>query len=152
MQIKSSSSTKFALLGIKFNLSGTLLTTHRISFWNATLSANIRTPSLTVFLAPKYREDAEAAKEVQTELEYTTLSKVASLSEIYYDPDPKDTVVEEDREFVRDYYAMPDEGLDVDDETGLANRDGVFEVEPDIEGANLAAVVREIVAQVSLSA
>ena len=36
--------------------------------------------------------------------------------------------------------------------TGLANRDGKFEVEPDIEGANLAGVIREIVSQVSVSA
>ena len=56
--------------------------------------------------------DRAMAKSVQSMLEYTTLHSVAAMSEVHYDPDPTDTVIEEDREFVRSYYEMPDEEVD----------------------------------------
>ena len=37
---------------------------------------------------------------------------VAAVTEVHYDPDPTDTVIEEDREFVRAYFEMPDEDVD----------------------------------------
>jgi DNA-directed RNA polymerase beta' subunit len=73
------------------------------------VSKNIKAPSLTVFLKEPFCLDAEAAKEVQTQLELATLASVTARTEIFYDPDPQNTVVEEDREFVRDYFLMPDE-------------------------------------------
>lgn len=51
-------------------------------------------------------------KGVQCELEHTTLRKVTSVTEIYYDPmDPEklETVVSEDQDFVKSYYEMPDD-------------------------------------------
>jgi hypothetical protein len=56
--------------------------------------------------------DRAMAKNVQASLEYTTLHSVAAVSEVHYDPEPTDTVIEEDREFVRSYYEMPDEEVD----------------------------------------
>lgn len=41
-------------------------------------------------------------------IEYTTLRKVTANTAIYYDPDPLNTVVPEDQEFVNVYYEMPD--------------------------------------------
>ena len=41
-------------------------------------------------------------------LENTTLRKVTANTAIYYDPDPQNTVVEEDQDFVNVYYEMPD--------------------------------------------
>ena len=41
-------------------------------------------------------------------LEHTTLRRVTSNTAIYYDPDPMNTVVQEDQEFVNVYYEMPD--------------------------------------------
>ncbi len=41
-------------------------------------------------------------------LEHTTLRKVTANTAIYYDPDPMNTVVQEDQEFVNVYYEMPD--------------------------------------------
>ena len=41
-------------------------------------------------------------------LEHTTLRRVTSNTAIYYDPDPMNTVVQEDQEFVDVYYEMPD--------------------------------------------
>ena len=41
-------------------------------------------------------------------LEHTTLRKVTANTAIYYDPDPQNTVVTEDQDFVNVYYEMPD--------------------------------------------
>jgi DNA-directed RNA polymerase II subunit RPB1 len=49
---------------------------------------------------------------VQSALEYTTLATVTAATEIHYDPDPTDTVIEEDRDDVLSYFEMPDEELD----------------------------------------
>ena len=76
------------------------------------IAKKIKTPSLTVALRKDLAGDRAMAKNVQASLEYTTLHSVAAVSEIYYDPDPTDTVIEEDKEFVRAYYEMPDEEVD----------------------------------------
>lgn len=52
--------------------------------------------------------DAEKAKNVLCRLEHTTLRKVTANTAIYYDPDPQNTVIREDQEFVNVYYEMPD--------------------------------------------
>eukprot|EP00698_Gefionella_okellyi_P018051 TRINITY_DN5380_c0_g1_i1.p1 TRINITY_DN5380_c0_g1~~TRINITY_DN5380_c0_g1_i1.p1 ORF type:complete len:1783 (+),score=341.44 TRINITY_DN5380_c0_g1_i1:59-5407(+) len=78
------------------------------------IAKNIKTPSLTVALTPQYASDKDMAKQVQCALEYTTLRTVTELTEIYYDPQPMDTVVIEDREFVQGYYELPDEDIPVD--------------------------------------
>lgn len=41
-------------------------------------------------------------------LEHTTLRKVTANTAIYYDPDPQNTVISEDQDFVNVYYEMPD--------------------------------------------
>ena len=76
------------------------------------IAKKIKTPSLTVALRKDLAGDRAMAKNVQASLEYTTLHSVAAVSEVYYDPDPTDTVIDEDREFVRSYYEMPDEEHD----------------------------------------
>ena len=40
-------------------------------------------------------------------LEYTTLRKVTANTAIYYDPDPANTIIEEDQDWVSIYYEMP---------------------------------------------
>jgi DNA-directed RNA polymerase II subunit RPB1 len=47
-------------------------------------------------------------------LEYTTLKNVTARTEIYYDPNPEDTVVEEDKEFVKYYFEIPDDDFNMD--------------------------------------
>jgi DNA-directed RNA polymerase II subunit RPB1 len=80
----------------------------------------VKTPSLSVYLREVLDDgsrvaanDRENAKKAQAALEYTTLHNVTHATEIYYDPDPVDTVIEEDREFVKSYYEMPDEEVDL---------------------------------------
>ncbi|OQV11983.1 DNA-directed RNA polymerase II subunit RPB1 [Hypsibius exemplaris] len=72
------------------------------------VSKNPKTPSLAVYLLGAAARDAEKAKEVLCRLEHTTLRKVAANTAIYYDPDPQNTVIPEDQEFVNVYYEMPD--------------------------------------------
>jgi DNA-directed RNA polymerase II subunit RPB1 len=71
------------------------------------VAKNIKTPSLTVNLKTSIRADSEAAKKVQSELEYTTLGTVTATGEIIYDPDPKHSVIEKDQHFIDDYFDMP---------------------------------------------
>ena len=73
---------------------------------------NIKTPSVTVYLHPKYSQSSESAKVIQTALAYTTLKTITSAVEVFYDPDPSSTVIPEDREFVEAFFAIPDEEVE----------------------------------------
>ncbi|KAF7236742.1 DNA-directed RNA polymerase II subunit RPB1 [Varanus komodoensis] len=72
------------------------------------ISKKPKTPSLTVFLLGQSARDAERAKDILCRLEHTTLRKVTANTAIYYDPNPQNTVVSEDQEWVNVYYEMPD--------------------------------------------
>ncbi|KAG9511162.1 DNA-directed RNA polymerase II subunit RPB1, partial [Fragariocoptes setiger] len=72
------------------------------------ISKKPKTPSLTVFLTGAAARDAEKAKDVLCRLEHTTLRRVTANTAIYYDPNPQQSVIKEDREFVNIYYEMPD--------------------------------------------
>jgi len=72
------------------------------------ISKKPKAPSLTVFLTGAAARDAEKAKNVLCRLEHTTLRKVTANTAIYYDPDPQNTVIKDDQEFVNVYYEMPD--------------------------------------------
>jgi DNA-directed RNA polymerase II subunit RPB1 len=78
------------------------------------VAKKIKTPTLSVYLKPEVNENKELAKNVQCALEYTTLRNVTHATEVWYDPDPMETIIEEDVEFVRSYYEMPDEDIDLD--------------------------------------
>lgn len=77
------------------------------------LAKNIKTPSLTICLEARHSKDRDAAKEIQCKLEYTTLSKIVARSEIWYDPvdamAPADTVINEDRELLEDFYGLEED-------------------------------------------
>ncbi|KAB1201777.1 DNA-directed RNA polymerase II subunit 1 [Morella rubra] len=73
------------------------------------VAKRIKTPSLSVYLKPEVCKTKERAKNVQCALEYTTLRSVTQATEVWYDPDPMSTIIEEDVDFVRSYYEMPDE-------------------------------------------
>jgi DNA-directed RNA polymerase II subunit RPB1 len=47
-------------------------------------------------------------------LEYTTLGDVTLRTEIHYDPDPRTTIIEDDMEFVEEYFMMPDDDVNPD--------------------------------------
>lgn len=76
------------------------------------VARNIKTPSLTIYLSPECARNIEFAKEVQSAVEHTTLRSVTKATEIYYDPDPRGTIIEEDRDFVEAFFAIPDEEVE----------------------------------------
>ena len=78
------------------------------------VAASCKTPSLTVYLKDQYAHDADAAKSVLNKLEFTTLKSVTERTEIYYDPTPEQTCVEEDREFMSFYFEIPDDDFSMD--------------------------------------
>ena len=70
---------------------------------------HIKTPSLTVHLSDEYRVSNDQAKKVSTWLEFTVLRDIVEAVEVWYDPDPRRTVVPDDQAWVEDYYEMEDE-------------------------------------------
>ncbi|KAI0075928.1 beta and beta-prime subunits of DNA dependent RNA-polymerase [Panus rudis PR-1116 ss-1] len=76
------------------------------------VATNIKTPSLSVYLEPEISKDAVLAKNVQQELAYTSLRTVTAAVEIWYDPDPRSTIIEEDEVFVESFFAIPDEEME----------------------------------------
>lgn len=47
-------------------------------------------------------------QDILCRLEHTTLRKVTANTAIYYDPEPQNTVISEDQDWVNLYYEMPD--------------------------------------------
>jgi DNA-directed RNA polymerase II subunit RPB1 len=78
------------------------------------VAKNIKTPSLSVYLKPEVNKKKELAKNVQCALEYTSLQSVTRATELWYDPDPTDTVIEEDAELVKSFCEMPDDDIDLE--------------------------------------
>lgn len=77
------------------------------------VARNNKTPSTTIYLKGEYASEPQRAKEVQSNIEYTTLRKVTERTEIWYDPDVKSTVVEEDEDLV-EAFAFTTENEDAD--------------------------------------
>ena len=68
------------------------------------VATSIKTLSLSdVHLQP------EIAKNVQQELAYTTLRTVTAAVDMWYDPDPSSTIIEEDSTFVESFFAPTEE-------------------------------------------
>ena len=76
------------------------------------VAVNIKTPSLTVYLEPEYGQNQVAAKNVQHELVYTSLRIVTAVVEIWYDLDPRTTIIETDVDFVDSFFAIPDDEIE----------------------------------------
>jgi DNA-directed RNA polymerase II subunit RPB1 len=75
------------------------------------VAKNIKTPHLEVYLEDKYRKTMEMAKIIHSSLEHTTLRKLTDFSEICYDPDPLNSVYEEDKDIMRMWNEMEDDDM-----------------------------------------
>ena len=73
------------------------------------VAANIKTPSLTIHLDKERCNNQDLAREIQAQLEHTTLSHVVSSASIIYDPDPRHTIIDEDKIFVEIAYDLEDD-------------------------------------------
>lgn len=72
------------------------------------VATTIKTPSLTIKLEEAYRRDINHAHEVGNYIEFTNLGQVVANSSIYYDPDPKNTIIKADQEML-EFYNMADD-------------------------------------------
>ncbi|TPX53811.1 DNA-directed RNA polymerase [Synchytrium endobioticum] len=74
------------------------------------VATNIKTPSMVVYLTDEYRQNVNTAKIVHSELVYTKLADVCSMTEIVYDPDARDSQIPLDKEIYDMYMMMDDDG------------------------------------------
>ncbi|CAK8998724.1 DNA-directed RNA polymerase II subunit RPB1 (RNA polymerase II subunit B1) (DNA-directed RNA polymerase III largest subunit) [Durusdinium trenchii] len=70
---------------------------------------NVKTPSVTVYLDRDHRYDQELATGIMSRLEYIRLKELAVETNIIFDPDIENTVVEADFGFVQSYWEYPDD-------------------------------------------
>lgn len=70
------------------------------------VAKNIKTPSMTVYLDKEYSGAIENAKKILSLIQYTTLKTVTSATEIHYDPDPRSTLIEADKDFVDAFFSI----------------------------------------------
>lgn len=75
------------------------------------LTKTPKTPSMNVFLEKNIVHDDQRCQQLLSRLECFTLGKLVRHSSIIYDPIPQDTLLEEDRQWVRDYYEIPEKDL-----------------------------------------
>ncbi len=70
------------------------------------VAKTVKTPSLSIYLKEEYSGDPDVASKVHSLIEYTVLGDIVKLTEIFYDPDIKNPVIQEDAEFVKDFYDL----------------------------------------------
>jgi DNA-directed RNA polymerase II subunit RPB1 len=64
------------------------------------VAKNLKTPSITINLLDNVRGDEQEVNRVLSKIEYKNLGDLTIKTEIHYDPDPRTSVIDEDREFV----------------------------------------------------
>jgi DNA-directed RNA polymerase II subunit RPB1 len=75
-------------------------------------SENLKTPSMMIYMQGQDRSSQEAAKRLRSAVEHTSFRSVCEVTEIYYDPDIRDTVVAADKDTVEAYFIVPDDDMD----------------------------------------
>ena len=78
------------------------------------VAKNLKTPSMMIYLKGKKDEkgnvnleyNADEILSLKGKMEYTSLLNIISLSEIYYDPDIRNTIITEDKDFLEEYYEI----------------------------------------------
>ena len=76
------------------------------------VAKSVRTPSTTVWLEAGIARSDAATKEIQAELEHTTLHSVTLFSQVIYDPNPVSSVVDADKGWVEEYFELPEDDFD----------------------------------------
>ena len=80
------------------------------------VAKNLKTPSMMIYLKGKQDKDGNIQYEygpddilsLKGKMEYTSLLNIVSLSEIYYDPDIRYTIIEEDQDIIDEFYEIMD--------------------------------------------
>lgn len=71
------------------------------------VAKKIKTPSLAIHLLREHSTDQNIMREVQSSIEHTTLEHVMFKSEIYYDPNPEETIIHDDEDIIDLYKIAP---------------------------------------------
>ena len=67
------------------------------------LSENPKQPSTTIYLKEQDQTSIEKAQEIKYSLEYTSLRDVTNAISICYDPNPEETLIDDDRILLEEY-------------------------------------------------
>eukprot|EP00331_Platyophrya_macrostoma_P013334 CAMPEP_0176430784 /NCGR_PEP_ID=MMETSP0127-20121128/14445_1 /TAXON_ID=938130 /ORGANISM="Platyophrya macrostoma, Strain WH" /LENGTH=1679 /DNA_ID=CAMNT_0017812711 /DNA_START=110 /DNA_END=5149 /DNA_ORIENTATION=+ len=78
-------------------------------------ATNIGTPSMRIYLQEDKKRDKAFMSYLKSELEYLTLDKLVSKAEIYYDPDPRNSVIQD--EILEYALNIDEESMDIDNLT-----------------------------------
>lgn len=70
------------------------------------LTSEIKNPSLSIYLKPEDERDKEKAHTIMYMLEHTKLVEIVKSTEICFDPDDLNTLIDEDRECIEQYKAF----------------------------------------------
>jgi DNA-directed RNA polymerase II subunit RPB1 len=100
------------------------------------LSKEPKNPSITVYLKKQYQEDTMKAQQMMHILEHTSLRSVVSNVSICFDPDNLNTLIEEDKELIEQYYSFENmfEGCaNFDDDTDKKRSKWIIRMEMDKE-------------------
>ena len=73
------------------------------------VARSIRTPSIIVHLDDQHKASPETAKIIQSRLEHATLRHVTKATEIYFDPNPLTSVIDQDRDLVHSFMEIPED-------------------------------------------
>ena len=73
------------------------------------VAKNLKTPSMMIYLKGKENTEkneytTEEILSIKGKMEYTSLLNIVTLSEIYYDPDIRNTIITEDQDIIDEYY------------------------------------------------
>ena len=89
------------------------------------LTSELKNPSLTIYLKPDEESDKEKATSIMYTLEHTKLNELVNSVDICFDPDDMNTLIEEDRGFIRQYVEfenMVESCLESPNETGKRDK------------------------------
>jgi DNA-directed RNA polymerase II subunit RPB1 len=64
------------------------------------VAKKLKTPLMSIYLDKEYRSNKLAAIQVKNEIELTMLKHIVINTKIIYDPDPENTIVSQDQQFV----------------------------------------------------
>lgn len=64
------------------------------------VAKNIKTPVMHIYLPKDLRKSEETVMKIQGSIEYTTMMDLVDQSQVFYDPDPKNTIVTVDQQLL----------------------------------------------------
>ena len=76
------------------------------------VAKDIKTPSMKVYQDEGNTGNQSTAKALRSAIEHTTLRSVTESTEIYYDPDPEQTVIDADKDMVDSFFLIPEDNTD----------------------------------------